>query len=165
MNSSHDVHVNSYWMAHAELRNHHNILIWTQAEWMAHVELLNCHSILSWTSKWLMLDYEIITAFSRELLLNYSFWKMNSQLHSQVNACQIEHVVLWIIAAFSRELLLKGSCWTTESKHYSHVNFPWIAHVELWNHHSILSWALPEWLMLDYGLPQQCHMNSFWMND
>ena len=71
MNSSHDVHVNSYWMAHAELRNHHSIFIWTQAEWMAHVELLNCHSILSWTSKWLMLDYEIITAFSHELLLNY----------------------------------------------------------------------------------------------
>jgi hypothetical protein len=68
------------------------------------------------------------------------------------------------ITEFSRELPLNSYCCTMDSSHDSHVNSSWMAHVVLRNHHSILSLAPPELLIMDYELPQNYHVNS-WLND
>jgi hypothetical protein len=120
------------------------------SSWIAHagvwITTALSHELL--LNEWLILDYGIITTLSREFRRNE--WLMLDYL---------------FIGESSRNPLLKGSCWTTESSQHSQVNLPWIVHVELWNHHSILSWAPLELLMLEYGLPQHYHMNSSWMND
>ena len=60
MESSKHSHVNSSWIANVEIRNLHNIVRLTPM------------------NESLMLDFGIITAFCRELLLDGSFWRILS---------------------------------------------------------------------------------------
>jgi hypothetical protein len=100
-----------------------------------------------------MYHYEIITWFSRELLLNASCWTTESSQHHSVSCSWMTHITQCNQYSILMYAPLKGSCWTTESSPHSLVRSSWIAHVGLWITTALsLELLLNEWLMLDYGI-------------
>jgi hypothetical protein len=117
------------WMTHFGLRNHHNIVTWIPAEWMAHVGLfIHRRKLTQPPPERLMLDYGIITAFSRKLVPNKSCCSLESSIHSHLSSSWISNVGIrnhqniftWTppermahtdYAIFCLELFLDGSFW------------------------------------------------------
>ena len=149
------------------------------SSWMAHVVLRNHHSILSWAPpELLILDYELPQNYHVNSWLNDSCWTTESSQQSHVNSNWMPRVALlnrhsiltwtspewmayvellnhhrilswtphaWLILkdeiaiAFPRELFPRSPWWTMESSQHTHVYLSWMANEALWNHQSILA--------------------------
>jgi hypothetical protein len=74
MESAQHSHVSSSWISHVALWNHHSIITWTPPE-LSRFEygILKTLSRGLLLNEWLMLEYEIITAFCHEDLISVAF--------------------------------------------------------------------------------------------